>query len=188
MSAFINRMIGKQEMTVLAVRLSPSLLSSLVSLFASHFCLSVCRVTAGYFRLHWSFSMCHCDNVRWHLLLQTILKKHLPQEWHHQTPSDSISHAEMTKETLFQVRELYVSSLLQHNDPGVKVCNTVSSHQLNILWVLNVTWNTHFRSFAVFTWTHDYACSVRGYQRMHEPCTHETSAIPKVSSAISLQH
>lgn len=60
------------------------LLSLLVSLLASHFCLSVfcvcVCVMAGYFRLRWSFSMCHCDNVRWHLLAQTILKKHLPQE------------------------------------------------------------------------------------------------------------
>ncbi len=74
-----------QEMTVVAMWLSLSLLFPLslsfhVSLTASHFCLSVCRVTAGYFRLRWSFSMCHCDNVLWHLLPQTILKKHLPQE------------------------------------------------------------------------------------------------------------
>lgn len=68
-------------MTVLAMWLCPSL--SVPSRFSLSFSLlSVClfRVTAGYFRLCWSFSMCHCDNVRWHLLAQTILKKHLPQE------------------------------------------------------------------------------------------------------------
>lgn len=87
-------------MTVLAMWLSPPL-CRLISVFASHFCVSVCCVTAGYFRLHWSFSMRHCGNVWWHLLWQTILKKHLPPEWHRQTPSDSILFTEMTKETLF---------------------------------------------------------------------------------------
>lgn len=72
MCAFISRTIGRQEMTAIAMWLPPSR-SCLFSF--THFCLPIRRVTAGYFRLRWSFSRCHCNNVRWHLL-----KKRLPQE------------------------------------------------------------------------------------------------------------
>lgn len=98
-----------------------SFLSLSLYLFAPHFCLSLHHVIAGYFGPRWSFSMCHRGNVPWHLLPQTILKKHPARGWHHWVLSAWASRTAMTQETLFKAWELQNSLLLQQTCLGYEV-------------------------------------------------------------------